>query len=163
MFNYPEKSKICCFTGHRPEKLGQPEERIKELLKIEIERAVAEGYTTFISGMARGVDMWAAQLVLEQRTKNDSLQLICAVPIPGFENKWEKRQKEQYKSILKQANYVTPPVSEHYFAGCFQVRNTYMVDKSSLVIALFNGQKGGTKNTVDYAKRCGVEVRCPEF
>ena len=33
-----------------------------------------------------------------------------------------------------------------------------MVDKSNLVIAVFNGQKSGTKNTVDYAKRKGVNV-----
>ena len=33
-----------------------------------------------------------------------------------------------------------------------------MVDRSNLVIAVFNGQKSGTKNTVDYAKRKGVNV-----
>jgi hypothetical protein len=31
-----------------------------------------------------------------------------------------------------------------------------MVDHSSLVIAVFNGERGGTKNTLDYAKRKGV-------
>jgi predicted S18 family serine protease len=33
-----------------------------------------------------------------------------------------------------------------------------MVDRANLVIAVFNGQKSGTKNTVDYAKRKGVKV-----
>ena len=33
-----------------------------------------------------------------------------------------------------------------------------MVDRSNLVIAVFNGQKSGTKNTVDYAKRKDVKV-----
>ena len=33
-----------------------------------------------------------------------------------------------------------------------------MVDRSNLVIAVFNGKKSGTKNTVDYAKRKGVNV-----
>jgi hypothetical protein len=33
-----------------------------------------------------------------------------------------------------------------------------MVDWSNLEIAVFNGQKSGTKNTVDYAKRKGVNV-----
>jgi len=31
-----------------------------------------------------------------------------------------------------------------------------MVRKSSLVIAVFNGERGGTKNTLDYAKRQGI-------
>ena len=33
-----------------------------------------------------------------------------------------------------------------------------MADMSNLVIAVFNGQKSGTKNTVDYAKRKGINV-----
>ena len=33
-----------------------------------------------------------------------------------------------------------------------------MVDRSNLVIAVFNGQKSGTKNTVDYAKKKNVQV-----
>ena len=33
-----------------------------------------------------------------------------------------------------------------------------MVDHSSLVIAVFNGQEGGTKNTIEYANRRRVPV-----
>ena len=43
----------CCFTGHRPEKLEQPEAVVVEVLKKEIRTAIADGFQTFISGMAR--------------------------------------------------------------------------------------------------------------
>ena len=33
-----------------------------------------------------------------------------------------------------------------------------MVDRSNLVIAVFNGRKSGRKNTVDYAKRKGIKI-----
>ena len=33
-----------------------------------------------------------------------------------------------------------------------------MVDHSAHVIAVFNGEKSGTKNTIDYAKKRGVEI-----
>ena len=56
--------KRCCFTGHRPEKLNITEEEVKRLLEITIKRAVKEGFHTFITGMARGVDMWAGEIVL---------------------------------------------------------------------------------------------------
>ena len=49
-------------------------------------------------------------------------------------------------------------VCEHYFRGCYQVRNEWMVDRSARVIAVFNGEPSGTKNTVVYAKKKGVEV-----
>ena len=51
----------CCFTGHRPEKLEQSEDEIREWLTEQIENAIDDGYLTFISGMAMGVDIWAGE------------------------------------------------------------------------------------------------------
>ena len=36
--------------------------------------------------------------------------------------------------------------------------NEWMVDRSNLVIAVFTGQKSGTKNTIDYANKKGIRV-----
>ena len=41
---------------------------------------------------------------------------------------------------------------------CFQIRNEWMVNHASRVIAVFNGENSGTKNTIDYAHRVGVPV-----
>ena len=68
----------CCFTGHRPEKLGISETRAKVLLKSAIQQAISDGYVTFISGMARGIDLWAAEIVIEEREKNSNIHLVCA-------------------------------------------------------------------------------------
>lgn len=75
----------CCFTGHRPEKLNRPEREIKLELKKEICRALEDDFTVFISGMARGVDIWAAEVVLQLRKDGFLVRLICACPYPGFE------------------------------------------------------------------------------
>ena len=37
-------------------------------------------------------------------------------------------------------------------------RNRYMVDRSSLLLACFDGQTGGTMNTILYAQRSGLKV-----
>jgi hypothetical protein len=37
-------------------------------------------------------------------------------------------------------------------------RNRYMVDKSSMLIACFDGRPGGTMSTVLYAQRAGLDV-----
>ncbi len=47
---------------------------------------------------------------------------------------------------------------EYIGAECMLERNRYMVNNSSLVIALFNGLSGGTKSSIDYAKKQGVEI-----
>lgn len=49
----------CCFTGHRPEKLQAPDSVVVAALEKEIRQAIADGFSVFISGMARGVDIWA--------------------------------------------------------------------------------------------------------
>lgn len=147
-----------CFTGHRPEKLTRSEELIKEDLEKEIRQAVADGLTDFITGMAPGVDIWAAEIVINLREAGQPLGLICACPYEGFENKWEPEWKDRYREILSKADS-TVYVCGHYSRGCFQIRNQWMVDRSARVIAVFNGEKSGTKNTINYAKRVGVPIK----
>lgn len=77
----------CCLTGHRPQKLGLSEAETKTLLEKAIDMAIGNGFTTFITGMAPGVDIWAAEIILEKSKHNSTLHLICAIPHPGFEKK----------------------------------------------------------------------------
>lgn len=58
------------FTGHRPEKLSLSEAEVKPLLEKAIDTAIENGFTTFITGMAPGVDIWAAEIVLKKRKHN---------------------------------------------------------------------------------------------
>ena len=147
----------CCFTGHRPDKMEFGEKEIKPLLEKAIDEAISKGFVTFITGMAMGADIWAAEIVLDRRKKNDDIHLICALPHPGFENRRSFTEKMRFSNIIKNADLVKE-INDHYFTGCYQVRNEWMVDRSSLVIAVFNGQKSGTKNTVDYAKKQGLTI-----
>ncbi len=148
----------CCFTGHRPDKMELGEKEIKPLLEKAIDEAIANGYVTFITGMAMGTDIWAAEVVIDRKKKNSSLHLICALPHPGFESRRSLSEKIKFNRIIKNADIVKQ-INAHYFTGCYQVRNEWMVDRSNLVIAVFNGRKSGTKNTIDYAKRKGVCVK----
>ena len=65
MIEQEKRMHRVCFTGHRPEKLRIPEEEVKQFLTTEIQKAINEGYITFLSGMARGIDIWAAEIVLD--------------------------------------------------------------------------------------------------
>lgn len=147
----------CCFTGHRPDKMELGEKDIKPLLEKAIDNAIADGYITFITGMAMGVDIWAAEIVLQRKKINKDLHLICALPHPKFDSRRSMAEKMRFNKIIKNADIVKE-ISKYYFSGCYQVRNEWMVDRSNRVIAVFNGQKSGTKNTVDYAKRKGICV-----
>ena len=148
----------CAFTGHRPERLYGYEAVVIAGLRKEILEAIENGYTTFITGCSRGVDLWAADIVLELRRTNKSLRLICAVPFEGFESKWPIDWIKHYKMVRKQADWVKV-VSRSYSADVYQKRNEWMVRHSSRLIAVFDGLPSGTKNTVDYAKAQSVGVK----
>ncbi len=64
--------KICGFTGHRPQLLpwGYDESctdfyKFKEQLSAIIKDSIHKGYTFFISGMALGIDIIAAKIIIE--------------------------------------------------------------------------------------------------
>lgn len=147
----------CCFTGHRPEKLNEPPEEVQAWLGAQIDRAISNGYTTFISGYAMGVDIWAGEIVLRKKAANPEIHLIAATPWPGFSNRWSDEWRRQYSELLRCADLVIN-VCTHYHNGVFQQRNEWIVDHSNRVIAFFNGAHGGTKNTIDYAENRGIEV-----
>lgn len=152
--------KSCCCTGHRPQgfpfKYGKDKKRHKVYLKAleeKIKLAITEyGITNFISGMALGVDQDFAETVLKLR--NDfPITLECAIPCPNQTLNWDVKDKLRYESILKRADEINI-ISERYTAECMLKRNRYMVDKSELIIAVFNGiKKGGTWYTIDYATK----------
>ena len=145
----------CCFTGHRPEKLKIPEDRLVLLLEEEIRKAITGGFTTYITGMAKGTDLIAGEIVLRLREQDDRLKLICALPHPGFGLHWGGGWTERFQKVLAAADLVRTIWPDFSYAA-YQTRNEWMVRHSALVIAVFNGERGGTKNTMDYAQRTGV-------
>lgn len=159
MMTEQEKRKCrCCFTGHRPEKLSVSESDLKIALEKEIRLAIADGMNVFITGMAPGVDIWAAEIVIELREREAlPLKLIAASPHPGFENRWSIAWQKRYAAIMAAADYIME-VSPKYSHNCYQIRNEWMVDHSARVIAVWNGSPSGTKNTIMYANQKGVPV-----
>ena len=147
----------CCFTGHRPQKLNYTGEEISVLLEKAIDKAIESGYVTFITGMAMGVDIWAAEIVLQKRKSNTDIHLICAIPHPEFEKRRNEIEQNRFHKILCYADLVRE-INHCYFSDCYQLRNEWMVNRSSLVIAAFDGRRGGTKNTINYAQKRGIEV-----
>ena len=148
----------CCFTGHRPQKLRRPIDDIKVDLENEILAAIADGYTTFITGMAYGTDIWAGNIVVRLKDRFPELKLIAAVPYPEFSEGWSKEWQEKYERLLGRADLVKTLMPE-YSDEAYQMRNQWMVDHSSKVIAVYDGSAGGTRNTIRYARKQGVSVR----
>lgn len=155
----------CAFTGHRPKSFPWKNNEtdpgcvlLKEVLAEQIKLLADRGVTDWLSGMAQGVDLWAAEIVLGLKEKNLALRLHCILPCEGQERKWSSSERERYYSILRQADEVIY-VNREYHNGCMLERNRYLVEHSSVLLAVYNGiYRSGTGMTVRYAKQLGREV-----
>lgn len=47
-----------------------------------------------------------------------------------------------------------------YSRVCFQIGNEWTVNYAARIIAVFNEEKSGTKNTIEYAAKVGVPIVC---
>ncbi len=150
---------MCSFTGYRPGKLpflnNRQDERyvfLYNALREEIIRLAKKGVVNFQTGMARGIDLMCGEIVLElQQTMN--VRLFCAIPCRNQCYGWRAAEVAVYKRILAGAAGVVYVSPNDYADGCMQKRNRYLVDTAQYVIAVYDGQRGGTMSTVNYAKR----------
>ncbi|MET3508274.1 SLOG family protein [Halalkalibacter oceani] len=157
-------NKTACFTGHRPSRLGSYDpysaknKLILYKLRDIIKEQISNGTDTFITGMALGIDQWAARIVLKLKTKHPNVKLIAAIPCINHSNKWNSQSKQEWQNIIDKCDSVHYVSEEEYTPWCMQKRNEWMVDNSSSVIAVHDGSKGGTYNCIKYAERMNREI-----
>lgn len=151
-----------CVTGHRPNKLygyDLSDSRYIKLKEIFKTFLIENNCLEAISGMALGVDTVFALAVLELKDSGVDIKLRCAIPCLNHSSKWfNKKDIDRYNDILKRADYVDIVTKEAYSPYLMQVRNRYMVDKSDIVLSVWNGSSGGTANCVSYAQIKNKEI-----
>jgi len=159
------KENTACFTGHRPKYLPWHYDESKQScidfkrdLKETLKGAINYGITHFISGLALGIDMICAETIIELKKEFKGITLEGAVPCPNQDARWNAESKKRYAKLLKNCDYVHI-VCPEYTDDCMNIRNKYMVDKSSVVIAIWNGKPSGTGNTVRFAKENGCKIK----
>ena len=150
------QGKTCCITGHRDipaEQIGH----IKKSLEQEIDRAISDGFSCFISGFADGVDLLFTGIVAERITKNPALKLIAAIP---YRRRLDTLQKPERTKALIDFCAEIYVAAEEYHPSVYAKRNRYMVEQSDRVIALYDGrEKGGTVGTIRLTHMMKKELR----
>ena len=158
------REKTVCFTGHRPEKLPDGGDvnspaikRLKSLLYAEIMDAADQGFDTFVTGMQRGIDLWAGEAVMSAAAAR-GLKLIAVLPYRDMGKGYKGSDKWLFGRIMDLA-HETVIISEKYTPACMTQRNRLMVDSSSRIIAVIDNEHSGTGQTLRYARSQGLEIR----
>lgn len=153
-------------TGHRPNKLGGYDLHSELNMKIArqlreyiLEMLRSHQQVTIISGMALGADtLWALVALKLRKEYPGRVLLHCAIPCAEHYSKWNKASTKQWQDIVDEADSVYYVSNEAYTDSCMQDRNIYMVDNCDLLVAVWDGTKGGTGNCVVYAKEVNKEI-----
>ena len=146
------------FTGHRPDKLpwgdDERDERcIKfiDALEKEILRAYNGGARRFLSGMAQGVDLIAAEAVIRLSGVCPGMELVAVFPYGAGNTVRARNAASHAKTAVS--------MRERYFPSCFEERNAFLVRHSERIICGFNGRGGsGTARTMTLARNAGIDI-----
>lgn len=153
-----------CGTGHRPQRLSSEfgfnykspgwTRVIEELRDYIVENKV----THVISGMALGFDMALAIAAIQLKNIGYNIHLEAAVPCRNQSKFWNEYSKRIHAKILERCDEVTI-LAEEYSRECMMNRNTYMIDKADVVLALWDGKCfGGTYDAVRKAQALNKTV-----
>jgi uncharacterized phage-like protein YoqJ len=145
---------IIAGTGHRPDKLGGYSENAHNNLVRLAEHWIARNKPRgVISGMALGWDQALAEASIHAH-----VPLLAAVPFKGQEMMWPEASRLRYNQIMSMASKIEIVSEGGYAAYKMQIRNEWMVNNSDLLLALWNGSRGGTANCLKYAKSKNREI-----
>ncbi len=151
-----QRETTCCFTGHRT--ILQSEKNLQKELENSICSLIDAGFVTFQSGGALGFDTLAAQTVLKLKNFFPHIRLSLVLPCKDQDRFWNESQQKTLRHLIENADE-TVYTADRYHKGCMYRRNRFLVDSASCVLAYLEKAQGGTKYTVDYAKKTGVDVR----
>lgn len=153
---------VLGITGHRPHKLGGYDDatnrskHVKHMLRTAYEQYQP---VCIVSGMALGVDQWAAEVALEM-----GIKVLALIPCLGQDCKWPTDSQTRYKELLKKITdaggkieYVSDQV---YHPALEQMakRNARIVHYATRMLAVWDGTWGGTGSCVRLAQKANIPV-----
>ncbi len=142
-----KRNTVVCFSGHRYY-AGSPEDEAR--LAEAVQAAYAAGYRIFISEMAQGFDLAAAEAVLRLRGSLPDVRLICAVPFARQTHNFPPADLARHDAVIAAADEAKV-LSERYSHGCYYRRDDWMVERSGRIICWYDGGRGSSRTHTDSA------------
>ncbi|MDR0197509.1 MAG: SLOG family protein [Oscillospiraceae bacterium] len=157
--------KVCSFTGYRTKKLnacmaaGAADiDDVRNAVKTEMGRMLRDGFGTFQCGMAIGSDLMFAEIALELKRGHPSLRFVAVIPCLEHDRGWNENDRLRCREITEKADEIVMVSDSRYFDGCMAKRNRYLAETCDELLAVYDGQRGGTMQTVKFAEKKGVKV-----
>jgi uncharacterized phage-like protein YoqJ len=138
-------------TGYKAHELGVFNDKhpgikyIKKALEKRISSLLDEGLEWVIISGQLGVELWAAEVVLEFKLEFPELQLAVITPFLEQEKNWNEQKQEYYRSILEEADFVTSVTKREYEGPWqFKDRNQFLLDHTDGMLIIYDEENVGT-------------------
>ncbi|SHK84816.1 SLOG family protein [Desulforamulus aeronauticus] len=115
----------------------------------------------YLSGVSLGIDIWAAETVLDLKKEYPALELYCVVPYSGQADKWSSKNQARYAHILHQSTGVIQISADTYIPGCSRALNVFLVEHAHILIAAFGREcrsKSGSIHRINIARENGNRI-----
>ena len=151
-----ERSRTCCFIGHRKLPRGS-NKYIFPRVTAGIRYLHDRGYTDFIVGGTVGFDTFVARILTCEKVMGYDMKLHLFLPCKDQTVFLSGTEQIAYREILHATDDITY-ISDTDHPGCIEQRNQAMVDASSACIAYITDLQSEEAQTLHMAKQAGLEV-----
>ena len=140
------------FTGHRSYR-HEADDRLHRTIRM----LHAAGSRIFLSGMAVGFDLAAAEAVLACKVDLPDIRLTAVIPFLGQQQRFSPDDRIRFERIAAAAD-VKIILSEIYQPNVYAFRNDYLIDHAATLVTWYDGTSGGTRYTIERALARGRKL-----
>ncbi|MFP7297888.1 DUF1273 domain-containing protein [Neobacillus niacini] len=144
-------SKVLAVSGYKPFELGifkndHPSVHyIKEAIKKALFPMLEDGLEWVIISGQLGMELWAAEVIFELKSDFPDIKLAVITPFLEQEAAWSDNNKEWYKSILAQADFIDSVTKKKYEKPWqFRLKNQFFIEKSDALLLFYDHEKEGS-------------------
>lgn len=128
--------KVLTIAGNKPLELNISNEKdkriffVKMALKKRLISLIEEGLEWVIMSAQMGIELWAAEVVLELKEEYP-IQLGIFPPFLEYESRWPEMYQESFLHVTSEADFFQPLYNQSY-KGAFQFINKdyWLIEKS---------------------------------
>lgn len=149
--------KTIFVTGYKPHELGIFNEKhpgisiIKKALENEFRALLGDGLEWVIISGQLGVEMWAAEVVLELKAEYPNLKYSVITPFLDQQKNWNEVKQEQFLQLLNKADFTTSVTKRPYEAPWqFVEKDKFIIQNTDALLLVYDEDNEGSPR---YVKR----------
>ena len=153
--------KRLVITGYKHNELGIFSEQnpavgiIKKAIKKALIPLIEDGLEWILLSGQPGVELWAAEVVMELQGDYPDLKYAVIAPFLDQEKRWKEEKQEKYEEILMMADFQAS-VTNRPYEGPWQysAKNKFLIQHSDGLLILYDEDRPGSpKYMMDLARR----------